>query len=153
LRSRSTSARGRPRSARDWPEPTSIVTSPSRRPWPAQPVAHALLRRAQRRVARGPLAGEAGAPPGASARRTLRAASLLLVLFISRSTSPTGVASSLSSSAWRGRGAPDSRSTTVPRRLPPVSAQRPATIVGAATGTAGAAPSSGARRIADGGLT
>jgi hypothetical protein len=83
----------------------------------------------------------------------LRAASLLLVLFISRRTSPTGVSSSLDQRAARGRANATSRSTTWPRSAPPASAQRSATMRGAAIGSAGALPSSGSRRSFGGGAT
>ena len=128
------------------------VMSPSRRPWLRSQSRTRCCADRNAASNAGPLA-TAGAPSGASASRTLRAASLLLVLFISRRTSPTGVASSLSAWAWRGRGAAASRSTTMPRRLPPVSAKRSATMRGAGIGGAVVAPGAGCSSTGAGGLT
>ena len=129
-----------------------MVMSPSRRPWlRSQSRTRCCAARSAASNAGPPAA--AASPSGASDSRTLRAASLLLVLFISRRTSPTGVASSLSACPRRGRGAAASRSTTRPRRLPPVSAKSSATMRGAGIGGAGATPGAGCRRSAAGGLT
>jgi hypothetical protein len=85
---------------------------------------------------------------------TLRAATLLLVLFISRITSTSGVETSLAQRVpARFAPAGSAFSITRPRSLPPASTHRSATRRGAATDAAGAEPSSGARRMSGGGRT
>ena len=96
---------------------SGTVMSPSRSPWPRS---HSRSRSCAAFSAATPVvAGPTSSAPDASESSRLRAASLLLVLFISRSTSPTGVRSSLDQRAARGRAAAPSRSITRPRRTPP----------------------------------